>query len=229
MTVPPPYPRIPYLWRGDAGAGDQVVGEAAAEEWLREPVTVEEKLDGANVSLWLNGGRVSVASRGGPGAMDRASQLGRLRAWAAERNEQLRALLDGGWAMYGEWMWLRHGVAYDRLPDLLIVLDLWQAGHGFATVERRDMRSCEAGLTVPSRLLDGVLGTSDRLIGLLGQSAFSTELMEGAVLRKEDGRRAKVLRPDFRRRTDGEWSRRRIHNHVEVAAGRRPARTTQPS
>jgi hypothetical protein len=81
MTAPPPYPRVAHLVPG-RGSSDDInlnAGEVAA--LLASEVVVEEKLDGANVVLWLEDeGRIQCALRSGPGSMDRAGQLGPLRA-----------------------------------------------------------------------------------------------------------------------------------------------------
>jgi hypothetical protein len=70
VNQPPKYPRIPYLWRDDARV-DNVVPPNEVDVWFRTPVLVEEKLDGANVSLRVDGGGVRVALRGGADTMDR--------------------------------------------------------------------------------------------------------------------------------------------------------------
>ena len=107
---PPPYPRTPYLWTPDAGAtGDRVVEPSERPDWMQRPVVVEEKLDGANISVWWENERPYVASRGGPDAMDRAGQLGPLRGWVGTAHDQLASLLAGGWVLYGEWLWLGSG------------------------------------------------------------------------------------------------------------------------
>ena len=54
---------------------------------LARPVLVEEKLDGANVVVWLEDERIECALRSGVGAQDRGKQLGPLRAWLAERTD----------------------------------------------------------------------------------------------------------------------------------------------
>jgi hypothetical protein len=174
-------------------------------QWFSSTVVVEEKLDGANVSLWVESGRIHVASRGGPGAADRAGHLGRLRAWSGERNAQLMQLLGEDRALYGEWLWTRHSTAYDQLPDWLIVLDLWNAAAGFLDLPERDTLAAGAGLSVPPRLFEGALGSRERASGLLRVSRFGEEPMEGLVLRRDDGARCKIVRPGFVRRPDGEW------------------------
>lgn len=208
--APPPYPRIPYLWVPDAGAaGDRLVAPAERPMWLRRPVVVEEKLDGANVSVWWEDGRPQVASRGGPGAMDRAGQIGPLRARINAAYDRIGALLDGSWVLYCEWLWLTHTVFYDRLPDHLVVLDLWHPELGFAELATRDARVQAIGMVVPPSLFTGVLGSAEVLVELMGQSRFSTAAMEGVVLRRDDGERCKVLRPGFARAGDDQIGRRR--------------------
>lgn len=55
--------------------------------------------------------------------MDRAGELGPLRAWAAAHNEPLRSALSAGyWAIYAKWLFLAHSVACDRLPSFLVVI-----------------------------------------------------------------------------------------------------------
>ena len=138
--TPRPYPRIPHLAPGPGiSDDDHLLSNADRERLLADAVRVEEKLDGANVTLWLDvDGRVQVASRGGPGSIDRAGQLGRLRAWAGERASALRDVLIDDRTLYGEWLWLRHGVAYDRLPDLLVALDIAAADGSFRPLPDRD-------------------------------------------------------------------------------------------
>lgn len=154
-----------------------------------------------------------------PGGLtrDRAGQLGRLRAWAAERREPLVRLLEGGWTLYAEWLWLEHGVHYDRLPDWLVVIDLWHPEHGFDPAEARDRRGRAAGVALPPRLFEGVLGSPQRALDLIGQSAYSSDSRaEGLILRAPGGGRCKVVAAGHVRRSDEEWMSQRRHNQVTV-------------
>lgn len=150
--------------------------------------------------------------------MDRAGQLGRLRAWVSERDLALRLVLGDGEVLYGEWLWVRHGVAYDRLPDWLVALDLWRPSAGFASVVERDNRCKQAGLVIPPRLFAGSLGDRRALLHLLGPARFSsTDLSEGLVLRGKAGRRCKLVREGFERRDDEAWSHGLSYNEVDTA------------
>jgi len=225
MKPPPPYPRMPYLASPPNCEGDDlIVPSPDHDSWLHEPVTVEEKLDGANVALWFDdAGALQVAGRAGVGAMDRSHQLGRLRAWAAEHTPALLGLLRGDLALYVEWLWLTHTIHYDRLPDLLVVIDLWSPT-GFIPIDERDARCLAAGLAVPPRLFQGVLGSWEPLWRLVGESAYRDGPAEGLVLREaggsDDGKRSKLLAPGFVRKRDAEWAGHPQHNLVSHQAAR---------
>lgn len=213
MTAPPPFPRIPHLVGGRGTSDDRELSPTELAALLDQPVLVEEKLDGANVAIWLDGSRVECSLRSGPGGRDRAGQLGPLRAWLAERSDELRALL-GESALYGEWLLLTHAISYDRLPAYLVGLDLWSEG-GFATPPERNERLARAGLFPPPELYRGSLGRLDDLERLLGESRVGPEPMEGLVVRTLDGsepRIAKLLRAGFAPASDEAWGPRRPRN-----------------
>lgn len=210
MTGAPKYPRIGLLDSAGASADDLVLEPRLRGAWFGTPVVVEEKLDGANVSIWIDDDQhVACASRGGVGAMDRAGQMGRLRAWAAEHTSALSALLCDGSVLYGEWLYLEHSVRYDALPDWLVALDLWHPGYGFMAVEERDRRCAVAGVVCAPVLYRGVLRGDADLVRLAGTSRFGHMPMEGLILRKErDGHledRVKWLRPGFARVREAHW------------------------
>lgn len=193
------YPRIPHLVRTESV--DRTDGLVPADEvpsWLQHPVVVEEKLDGANVSIWLQDGALQVGSRGGADAVDRAGQLGPLRAHVHRYHDIFRSLLAPDTLLYAEWLWFTHTIEYDRLPDHLVCLDLWSAERGFVPVTERDRRCRQSGLALPPRLFDGVLGSLGALRQLMGRSRFGSGPMEGVVLRRDDGARCKLLREGFR-------------------------------
>lgn len=220
MSAPPPYPRIPHLVAGRGTADDLVLAPAEVASLLGGPALVEEKVDGANVVLWEEGGRVEPALRSGPGAMDRAGQLGPLRAWAAEHDEALRRVLAGGVALYAEWLLLAHSSPYDRLPAYLVALDLWHPHSGFVAVADRDRACAGAGLTVPPPVWTGVAGSVDAVERLLGPAAWGSGDAEGLVVRSlaDPALRAKLVPAGFRRLDDDEWRAGRPRNRLAEGA-----------
>jgi hypothetical protein len=219
------YPRIPHLAPGPGITRDDfVLSKAARERLLGGGVQIEEKLDGANMSFALCDGCVEVASRGGPGAIDRGDHLGRARAWAAEHSDDLRDLLANGCILYGEWLLTRHGVSYDALPDLLVGFDLFDPKAGWIPIQDRDERLHQASVATPHVLgeFDGVdLGSVD---ALMGQSTFGSPRMEGLIVRALDAhadvpRLAKRMTEGVSRVTDEAFGRARKTNRVARQVG----------
>lgn len=163
MTIPPKYPRVPHL-SADSGAtaDDLTLSDAAREQLLAGPVVVEEKLDGANVSVWIEDGAPRVATRGGPEAMDRGGIRGRLRGWAAEHADSLRDALGDDLALYAEWLLLPHAVAYTGLPGPLMVLDVLDLrSNAWLDITGRDSVGAAAGLPLPPKPFTGQLSGID--------------------------------------------------------------------
>lgn len=216
MSAPPQYPRLAHLVPGRGTRDDLVLDSHEVDALLSAPASVEEKLDGANVVVWMEAGRVECALRSGTGAMDRAGQLGPLRAWLAQHDEAVRRLLAEAAAIYGEWLLVTHSVAYDRLPAYLIVLDLWRPESGSFAVDERNSRCEGAGLATPPEVWRGVPGRLDVIERLLGLSAWGPEPMEGVVVRSLEAppRMAKVVRAQFDRLDDEAWRRGRPRNRL---------------
>lgn len=219
MTPPPRYPRIPHLLPGRGTRDDIAVDPAEAETLVDRPVVVEEKLDGANVVVWIDRDTIECATRSGPGGRDRARQLGPLRGWLAERGDQIRPLLGSGGALYGEWLLLTHTIAYDALDSPFAGLDLLDAGERFLPVDERNGRLRPAGILPPPEVFRGRLASLDQLEGLIGRSAYGAGMMEGVIVRTLDGtspRVAKLVRRDLVLLDDDAWRRGRPRNRVRT-------------
>jgi hypothetical protein len=217
LSLPPTYPRVPHLVGGSGTRDDLLLTAAEAATLLNRPLVVEEKLDGANVALWLRQGELEVGLRSGADGLDRGRQLGPLRAWAAQWSDHLRTLLFGGVVLYAEWLYLRHTVAYNRLPSYLVGLDLYEAGAGFLAPAERNRRLAEASVARPPELFRGGSATLAELRRLDDCSRFGDQPMEGLVVRSLDGaepRLAKLLRPGFNRLGDEEWLVGRPRNRL---------------
>jgi hypothetical protein len=199
---------------------DLVLTDAERAQLLCGAVIVEEKLDGANVMIWLDaGGMLAAATRGGAGAMDRGGQLGPLRAWMGPRSDQLRTLLRGGRVLYGEWLWRRHSVRYARLRDWFIGLDVLERTGGWLDVEARDRALGTAGIERPPRIAGPSMWDLQRLGRLAAPSSLGDEPAEGIIVRRAPGvagsiRLAKLVFPTFRRVSDEAWAEARAGNRV---------------
>ena len=221
MNWPPPYPRIEHLSASTSvPREDLVLVPTAVQVLLSHPIFVEEKLDGANVMLWRNErGIVEVATRGGPDAIDRAGQLGPLRAWVAQREATLRAALQSDLVLYAEWLWFQHSVRYTRLPDFLIALDMLERSGRWLDIGERDAALRDAGLTPPPQVWQGTGESPEALTELIDVSRYGEDLAEGLIVRPvHQGpgipRVAKLVRENLQLRSDESWAREVRRNHL---------------
>ena len=216
--TPDPYPRIAHLMAGRGTRDDLVLDQAEVDSLLSSEVVVEEKLDGANVTLGAGPhGYPEVGLRGGADSIDRAGHRGPLKAWAAANEPSLRQILADWPVIYAEWMLVSHSVVYDRLPSYLVVLDLWREEGGFAGVDERDTACRKVGLVGPPELWRGTPGTLNRIERLLGDSTWGRDRAEGLVVRRAgpgEPRLAKLVRPGFERISDEVWAAGRSNNRL---------------
>lgn len=209
--IPTPYPRIPHLCtHPGADHDDMMLTLEAATELHSRTFCFEEKLDGFNVAISCDHvGWPQPFARSGKSHNDRGGQLGLVRSWIGQRSASLLAVLSDWPVLYGEWMRMRHSVAYDQLPDWLIVLDLWDPKRGFASLADRNAACDRAGMAVARPYFTGKWPGTELLEHRCIRSHYSTGMAEGVILRDTagglQGAVAKWLAPHFRRKADSEW------------------------
>lgn len=216
------FPRTPHLaWLGESRPrGDKLMDPAEAREWLRRPVSVEEKVDGANLGLsWGEDGRVRAQSRGHYLHPRTAGQWKPLWRWLAEREELLRHNLVPRTIVFGEWCYAEHSTRYHSLPDWFLLFDVYDRGEGcFWPLARRDEFARAAGLVTVPHLATGTF-TLAALRKLMGRSRLGPVQAEGLYLRWDgDDRlvaRAKIVRPGWVMADDAHWSGRLEANRLK--------------
>lgn len=221
------FPHTPHLaWLGkDQPRDDKVLSLSEAAELLSRSVTVEEKVDGANVG-------VSIDEHGELRAQNRGSFLSREAAhpqfkplfrWIDRRRSDLEAALFPDLMLFGEWCYAVHSVVYNRLPDWFLAFDVYdRAAERFWSVPRRDELVRRLGLTLIPRVAAGLFDLAG-LQRLFGKSKLADAPAEGVYVRADDGDhlvgRAKLVRPEFTQAIDEHWSRRGMRtNSLAVRA-----------
>ncbi len=219
------FPHTPHLaWLGKGQPrDDKVLSPAEAVALLARQVTVEEKVDGANVGI-------SVDEHGELRAQNRGSFLAReashpqfkpLFRWLDERRAALEAALFPGLLLFGEWCHVVHSVAYDRLPDWFLAFDIYDRTLGrFWSVPRRDQLVRQLGLALIPRVAHGRFDLAG-LERLFGKSQLANTDAEGLYIRSDEGdhlvARAKLVRAEFTQAIDEHWSKRAMRTNTLAA------------
>jgi hypothetical protein len=202
MTSIVKYPRTPHLSGSRLQPGDDDLPAIDPGALGSGTLVLEEKLDGSNCGISFGrDGALVLQSRGhvltgGP----RERQFDLLKCWASHHAAALYGVLGERYLMYGEWMYARHSIAYDRLPHYFLEFDILDRASGvfLATSARRELLAGTPVVSVPVLGLD----RAQAVKRYIGRSRCSTtETMEGVYLkREEDGcvtGRYKYVRPDF--------------------------------
>lgn len=209
-------------WLADgAPREDKVFSAEEAEAFLSEEVSVEEKIDGANLGFSLMpDGTLRAQNRGQYLAHPHAGQFARLPDWMDVHGGNVQAALElhaeESLMLFGEWCAARHSLDYNRLPDWFMLFDVYERQSGrFWSSARRNALAAQCGLVTVPTLLQGKTTLAD-LRNMLDTvpSRYRNGTLEGVVVRRESAQwcdaRAKLVRPDFTQTIAEHWSRRRM-------------------
>ena len=169
------YPRTPHIEGSRQQPGDEDLDSVPFSLIANEYVVIEEKVDGANAAISFDcQGQLLLQSRGhyltgGP----RERHFNLFKQWAHSHYAKLWDALGDRYILYGEWLYAKHTVFYDRLPHYFLAYDLLDRSSGqfLSTAARRELLKGLAIASVPV-LFEGKLQSHQQLISLLQQSHF---------------------------------------------------------
>lgn len=120
------YPRTPHIEGSRLQPGDEDLRQRRFGEIAGRHIVLEEKIDGANSAIsFTDDGQLRLQSRGHfltGGAREKHYDL--LKQWAAVHRDRLHAVLGDRYVMYGEWMYAKHSIYYDLLPNYFMEFDI---------------------------------------------------------------------------------------------------------
>lgn len=131
-------------------------------------------------------------------------QFSRIFSWWYEHKHLFDALDEiGPYSVYGDWMYMQHGMEYTQLPSLFVAYDVYDyEAHKFLDVLKADTILRDVGFAVAPLLYYGPLDSFEQLEALANESSsFADERREGVYLKVCDGEyvtnRFKMVRADF--------------------------------
>ena len=192
------YPRTHHLEGSRLQPGDEDLDSVPFAQIAGRFLVVEEKYDGSNAGLRFDGdGRLWLQSRGHfLRGGEREKHFHLFKQWAHTHAPALHAALGERYLLFGEWLYAKHTIFYDRLPHYFLEFDVFDHADGcFLSTERR--RDLLAGLPVVSVpvLHSGPARALEELTDLIGPSLskgpeWRERLTEIATARGVDAERA---------------------------------------
>ena len=120
------YPRTPHIQGSRLQPGDEDLRQRRFIEIEGRNVVLEEKIDGANSAIsFTDEGELRLQSRGHflvGGAREKHYDL--MKQWAAVHKDKFYEVLGDRYVMYGEWMYAKHAIYYDLLPNYFMEFDI---------------------------------------------------------------------------------------------------------
>ncbi len=173
------YPRTRHLEGSRKQAGDEDLKNISFEEVKDKYLVLEEKVDGANCGISFGADRkMYLQSRGhflNGGYGERQFDLFKL--WAGCFEDQLYKLLGNRYVMYGEWLYAKHTVFYDKLSHYFMEFDIFDKENGtfFSTKKRQEMLKTVSFIQSVRVLSQGVYKNSNEIAKWIGPSLFISE------------------------------------------------------
>jgi ATP-dependent RNA circularization protein (DNA/RNA ligase family) len=170
------YPRTHHIQGSRLQPGDGDMNSIPFTEIAGKYLVVEEKMDGANSGIsFSESGELQLQSRGHyltGGAREKHFDL--FKSWAYTYRQQLWEVLGSRYVMYGEWLYAKHTVFYDRLPHYFMEFDILDTETGeFLSTQRRQEMLTGCPFIHPVKVLfEGVMTNYDQLMDCLGAFFF---------------------------------------------------------
>lgn len=208
------FPSTPHLatMPGVDIRGDKVLTESERDNFLTHEVTVEEKVDGANLGLSFDAyGNIRAQNRGAYLHLPGSGQWKKLGEWLALHTDALFEHLSGRYILFGEWCYAQHSISYDRLPDWFLAFDIYdREERRFLSTMHRDRILAKIHISKVPGIARGRF-TYLEIQELLSLSKLTNQPAEGIYLRIDNGdwleQRAKLVRPEFIQAVEHHWSR----------------------
>lgn len=190
------YPRTRHIQGSRLQVGDSA-DDTPLSAFAGQPLIIEEKVDGANCAISFDpSGTLKLQSRGHyltGGWRERHFDL--FKTWAATHAQRLQPVLTDRFIMYGEWLYAKHTVFYDRLPHYFMEFDIYdrQADLFLDTASRRQRLSGLPIMPVPV-IHNGPLTSDVQMLNLIGPSLYKSPGWRGQL---DKAAQASQSRPDM--------------------------------
>lgn len=207
------FPSTPYIETNiPIKRSDKILQENELKDIFHYPISIEEKIDGANLGISFDdNGNLQLQNRGTYLYRPLEGQWKPLEAWIRLHEDRIFDEIVNRYILFGEWCYAKHSIYYNMLPDWFIGFDIYDIERQkFLSVPLRDTLLHKMGVKIVPRLGYGIYCVQE-LDQFLGKSKYGNEDCEGIYIRQDQGDylkyRAKIVRKEFRQSILGHWSK----------------------
>jgi len=197
-------PSYPKVW---------AIGHKAVVELFAGPLTVEEKIDGSQLSFMRNGNTVYFRSKGAEIFADAPEKM---FALGVRQLVEIGSSLHEGWIYRSEYLSKpKHNVlAYGRVPRRNVILfDINTGDETYLSRAEKEVEAKRVGLDIVPVLHEGTVRSPEELLALLEcESILGNQKVEGIVVKNyaRFGLDKKVLmgkfvREEYKEKHAQEW------------------------
>lgn len=199
------FPRTKHLMNlGAMTRDDLLMDKTDIDLMLKGEITVEEKIDGANLGFRLGSdNKIMAQNRSHYVYSTSHPQFKKLDQWIESHKADLMEILYGhNYIIYGEWLYSKHSINYTKLPDYFIMFDLYDIDtKTFFSRNYVEELIKNTNIKLVPLIYKGKT-TQDKLKALVqSNSQFYEGPIEGVYIRSFDANklkfRAKIVRSDF--------------------------------
>lgn len=214
-NLAPEYPRIPHL---DKSISNMTHDDIQIESKIKFPLTgwTQEKLDGANMGVsWTSGpvirNRNNILKKGyikkeTPAKLQFRSSWN----WLHAHNKDIQKLSESLMTpitVYGEWLYAKHSIYYDKLPDLFIAYDIYLSEYDeWLSPDKFELEMSQTNIKFIKPELKTFNNISEIVVESEKSSKYRNGVREGIVIKLSDGRKVtesfKIVNKMFERRED---------------------------
>lgn len=212
------FPRTRHLHSlGSAERNDLLMTNNEVTRFLNSYVYVEEKIDGANMGISIDGSDYSLKFQNRSHYVNASShpQFCKLNKWADAFGTHLHSILEPDkHILFGEWMYLKHTVPYDNLPSYFVAFDLYDKTiNKFYARPQLEKLLAGTGIPLVPLIYEGEVKDIKQLLEHIHKkSAYGDTNIEGLYCKTPDKdkkyyiNRGKIVRENFIRNDSKHWT-----------------------
>lgn len=218
------FPRTPHIYNlGSATRDDLLLSEDTINKFLSSEITIEEKVDGANLAIKLDENYKPIC-------WNRSKYVDHMAAtqfksldkflidYSADLYEILKSDDNDERILYGEWLYAKHTINYDRLPCYFIAFDLFSVTQNkFYSREKFNEIVKQTSIPTIKVIFSGIIESKNKLLELMKvKSEYYDGPIEGLYLRIDNDdyleSRSKLVSAEFHQEIEdsGHWSKKML-------------------